>query len=400
MSSTFFDFEAAKIDQYKSKKSALQIKVNTLDGKITAANAKITAAGLAKPKVTRWESFKSKISSAITRVQKFSVKSAWKGVKSRMVKLSNAYKSAFTAARRQRTVSNQASAGLVAMAGGGLVAYNDPNATAESAAVAGVNSVVESPLGVGEGLNGVHSTAGALCSGDLGQVLKNVAHLAGGILHGLVDLIDGLGKAICDGLTAATKNAQGVGVALRETACFISGAISWAAEGLHDAIDWTVDAVDWTADNVVSPATDFLGDTLGALWLVDPSDASGGYGLAEEDIEERRQEFAELRKSGALYDFSPLTNINLWMYDDLQGNVRFFVKEEEGDMLSPLVYIKEFKDQSGVDQSVEKEFFKRSYFNRNMSGQPIVTQYDLNEGRHPNIIVNILDNLVLHPDLQ
>ena len=35
-----------------------------------------------------------------------------------------------------------------------------------------------------------------------------------------------------------------------------------------------------------------------------------------------------------------------------------------------------------------------------MSGQPIVTQYDLNEGRHPNIIVNILDNLVLHPDLQ
>ena len=102
------------------------------------------------------------------------------------------------------------------------------------------------------------------------------------LAHGVIDLADGLGKIICDGLEALAEEteAKGVGKVLEASACWVSGAISWVAdEILHKVVDGIQDAIDVGGDIV-----DGAGDVLGDLWLVDPRTGKATKVNASEDL--------------------------------------------------------------------------------------------------------------------
>jgi hypothetical protein len=274
-----------KSQEFKTKIAEQQIKRTAVTDKglLTTEEIKFNQSGV-KKNITN---YKQRLSNWIrTRPT-----TAWRGIKSipgrimnKMIALENLkwgdvskhYKTRY--ANNWTTESGLKQQGVmlgVAVVAGGVASYGAQDDSAsmgtkyQSAGEGAANTVVQSPITALEGINGIHSTAGAFCRGDFKTVITNASNMAANMAKGLPELITSALKMSCDGAKALANamNAQYVGQAVPWLACAEKDAAVWATSKVKDAVNWAND----TVAPGIGTAVQTVSDTFKGMWLVDPN---------------------------------------------------------------------------------------------------------------------------------
>ena len=265
------------------------------DGKIKT-KGKLDAQGNAKPSKTA--DFKRKIAEKFNQIRGHlrNTDQSKKAIKSFPDKIARKIKGypKFVKSTAQKNWSKKGAKKQTGMLGTAVLAgavseYGRADGSAaekaEQSGVAGANTVVESPVGALEGLNGIHSTAGALCRGDLGTVLKNSGNLIHGLIAGSLDLTVGLTAMVCDGVKALadTSNSGVVSVSGKAT-CFMADGVKFVANEIVRPVANTTKTIINTGGDVI--------DAIGSIFLVAPDGSlidevsvNQGIGLVKQPIQ-------------------------------------------------------------------------------------------------------------------
>ena len=207
----------------------------------------------------------------------------------------------------------EAGAGVgAAIAIGAIAGYGsaDPNASGGSklqeAGVGGANGLVESPALAVEGVNGIHSAAEDLCSGNFTALMEKCAAMTIGLITGLFSLQASALTMVCDGAKAFadSTHTQFLGQGLAGGACFAKDASKWINSNivgnLAKAATTVTGVVAPVLNEVIhnSPAGGLIHMATG-LFLVDPNSRVVVGTVSDQDSEQPM--FNLLGQSGNYY---------------------------------------------------------------------------------------------------